>query len=181
MKRNIHYEAAFEDFVRANGWPYLPVNESRRAIFSGSRVKSFDFLVHPTGRKPWLVDVKGRQFPYESPGGRRYWENWVSDADVEGLSRWSDVFGDAYDPVFVFAYALGSGVRQSPSQPHVFSCQAYSFVPVSAIEYAAAARRRSESWETVYVPTSRFRSLAKEFAAQGQAGEPCAPRFAAAL
>lgn len=180
MKRTIHYEAAFEDFVRASGWPYLPVNEARRAIFSGSRVKSFDFLVHPSGRKPWLVDVKGRQFPYEGPSGRRYWENWVSDADVEGLSRWSEVFGDAYDPVFVFAYALGDGERRTPGQPHLYGGRSYAFVPVSALDYAAVARRRSESWGTVFVPAPTFRSLATEFAARAQPGEPCAPRFAAA-
>ena len=51
MRRHIHYEAAFEDYLRSRGWPYLPVDEHRKAIFSGARIKSFDFLVYPPGRR----------------------------------------------------------------------------------------------------------------------------------
>lgn len=86
-RRYIHYEAAFEDYVRSQGWPYVPVDEKKKAIFSGAKVKSFDFIVYPPGRRAWLVDVKGRKFPYETSGGRHYWENWVTREDLEGLRR----------------------------------------------------------------------------------------------
>ena len=46
-RRYIHYEAAFEDYVISRGWPYVPVLEQRRVIFSGARVKSFDLMVYP--------------------------------------------------------------------------------------------------------------------------------------
>ena len=48
-RRHNHYEAAFEDYLRSRGWPYLPVDEQKKAIFAGARVKSFDFLVYRTG------------------------------------------------------------------------------------------------------------------------------------
>ena len=54
-QQHIHYEAAFQDFLRSRGWPYLPIDEQKKAIFSGARVKSFDFLVYPPGGKAWLV------------------------------------------------------------------------------------------------------------------------------
>ena len=60
MHRHIHYEAAFEDYLRSRGIPYVPVDETRKAIFSGTRIKSFDFLIYPPESKPWIVDVKGR-------------------------------------------------------------------------------------------------------------------------
>jgi len=34
-KRNNHYEAAFEDYLRSQGVPYVLVDEARRAIFAG--------------------------------------------------------------------------------------------------------------------------------------------------
>ena len=59
-RRHIHYEAAFEDYLRSRGVPYVPVDEAKRAIFAGDKLKSFDFLVYPGGQRHWIVDVKGR-------------------------------------------------------------------------------------------------------------------------
>ena len=93
-RRHNHYEAAFEDYVRSRGWPYLPVDEQKKAIFAGARVKSFDFLVYRPGQEnAWLVDVKGRKFPYQVNGQKRYWENWVTREDLDGLSQWQVVGG----------------------------------------------------------------------------------------
>jgi hypothetical protein len=166
--RHIHYEAAFEDYVRSQGWAYLPIDEQKRAIFSGARVKSFDFLVYPPGQRAWLVDVKGRKFPYEVNGNRRYWENWVTLDDLNGLDRWRGVFGDDFDPVLVFVYWLTEGDGLEPSDTvHQFRGQSYAFLWVSAEDYARSARRRSEKWETVSVPTKTFRSLARPVTAAG--------------
>ena len=97
VQRSVHYEAAFEDFVRSRGWPYVAVNEHRKAIFNGRRIKSFDFLVYRPESDPWLVEVKGRKFPYDYSGGVRYWENWVTQEDLDDLARWQplDFFADA--------------------------------------------------------------------------------------
>jgi len=159
-QRHNHYEAAFEDFVRSRGWPYVPVDEQRKAIFAGAKVKSFDYIVYPPGEKAWLVDVKGRKFPYEGKGGRRYWENWVTRDDLAGLRSWESVFGDRFDPVFVFAYwLLGNSSRDPTNDVHFFRGESYAFLVVTARDYETHSRQRSPKWDTVSVPTAAFRRL----------------------
>lgn len=159
-KRHIHYEAAFEDYIRSRGWPYIPVDEQRKAIFSGARIKSFDFVVYPPGSKTWIVDVKGRKFPYEGKGGRRYWENWVTQEDIDGARQWHTVLGSDYEPIFLFAYwLLGPGDRSPAAETHLYRGEGYAFLPVRADHYAAKARRRSPKWGTVSVPVQAFRQL----------------------
>ena len=161
-RRHIHYEAAFEDYLRSCGWPYIPVDEQKNAIFAGARIKSFDFLVYRPGKRAWLVDIKGRKFPYDGKGGKRYWENWVTREDLEGLHRWEGVFGEGFEPGLVFVYWLtGPADRDPTDEVHVFKNEYYSFLWISALDYAAHARRRSPKWNTVSLPTEAFRKLAK--------------------
>jgi len=162
-RRHVHYEAAFEDYVRSKGWPYLPVDEQKKAIFGGARIKSFDFLVYPPGQSAWLVDVKGRKFPYDAKGRKRYWENWVTHDDLEGLRQWKSVFGCGFEPVIVFAYWLRD-LREPGSQIHVFREEYYAFVWVTASSYAATSRLRSPKWGTVSVPTGAFRGMVRPVA-----------------
>ncbi len=62
--RDNHYEAAFEEFLRARGVPYVAVDEARRSLLADGRsIKSLDFIVASPGGTSWLVDVKGRRFP----------------------------------------------------------------------------------------------------------------------
>lgn len=158
--RHIHYEAAFEDYVRSRGWPYIPVDEQKKAIFGGARIKSFDFLVYRPGKRAWLVDVKGRKFPYDTKNGRRYWENWVTRGDLEGLSRWQSVFGDDFEPGLVFAYwVTGPPEREPTNELHAFRNEYYAFLWISALDFSAHARSRSPKWDTVSVPTRDFRRL----------------------
>src|SRR5580765_4621590 len=74
-KRDNHYEAAFEAWLRWLRLPYMAVDESHRAAAGGERtLKSLDFIVSPPGwPSSWLVDVKGRQFP---TAGQQFWRNW---------------------------------------------------------------------------------------------------------
>lgn len=161
-QQHVHYEAAFQDFLRSRGWPYLPIDEQKKAIFSGARVKSFDFLVYPPGGKAWLVDVKGRKFPYEGSSGKRYWENWVPRADLDGLSRWDDAFGEGFQTGLIFAYWLVGPMGRVPtSQVHAFRGRDYAFLWISALDYATHARQRSPKWDTVSVPAATFRRLVK--------------------
>jgi hypothetical protein len=160
-QRFIHYEAAFEDFLRSRAWPYLCVDEHRKAIFSGARVKSFDVLVYPPGGTAWMVDVKGRKFPYEIRGGKRFWENWVTQEDLDGLKQWESAFGAGFQPVFVFAYwLLGLTDRGPTAAIHPFRRNYYAFLAIPAATYASHARRRSDRWNTVSMPHRAFRSLA---------------------
>jgi len=161
-RRSIHYEAAFEDYLRSRGLAYVAVDEQRKAIFSGARVKSFDFLVYcPTG-PAWLVDVKGRKFPYDQPAGRRYWENWVTVDDLEGLAQWQRAFGDGFQAMLVFAYWLTAAHARSPtSHVHRFRDEHYSFLCIPADQYREHSRGRSAKWNTVSMPARDFRKLAK--------------------
>ena len=62
--RNNHYEAAFEEFLRQRGVPYVAVDEARRSLLGGdASLKSLDYIVSAPGELTWLVDVKGRKFP----------------------------------------------------------------------------------------------------------------------
>ncbi len=161
-RRHIHYEAAFEDYLRSQGIAYIPVDERRKAIFAGARVKSFDFLVYRKTGETWLVDVKGRKFPYESPNHKRYWENWVTTDDLDGLKQWQGVFGEGFVSTIVFAYhLLGPESRQPTPYVHPFRGEYYAFLAVRADTYEQHARGRSAKWQTVTVPAATFRQLAK--------------------
>jgi len=157
---HIHYEAAFEDFLNRRQWPYVPTDEHRRAVFAGSGVKGFDFLVYPPGGMNWMVEVKGRKFPYEIGDGKRYWENWVTQDDLKGLDRWTDAFGEGFQAVFVFAYwLLDTDVRGLTCPVHEFRDEPYAFLAIPATVYAQHARRRSPKWDTVTISQATFRRI----------------------
>ncbi len=161
-RRYIHYEAAFEDYLRSQGIAYIAVDEHRKAIFSGARVKSFDFLLYRDPGETWLVDVKGRKFPYDTPTSKRYWENWVTREDMNGLSQWQGVFGQGFVGVFVFAYLLlGPDDRLPTSHVHSYKGAHYSFLWISVTAYQEHARKRSARWDTLSMPTRRFREMAE--------------------
>jgi hypothetical protein len=161
-RRSVHYEAAFEDYLRSRGWPYVAVDETKRAIFANASVKSFDFLVYSNSGENLLVDVKGRKFPdtvtSARGGSSRAWENWITRQDVEGLGEWEKVFGRDFRAVLVFAYWLQGPVQRAPfNDVHIYTQKAYSFVGVPLDEYVASARPRSAKWQTITMPTAEFR------------------------
>ncbi|MBN1344784.1 MAG: HYExAFE family protein [Phycisphaerae bacterium] len=164
-RRYIHYESAFEDFLRSEGVPYVAVDEARKAIFGGGKVKSFDFLVYGAGDVAWLADVKGRQFPYEHARGRRYWENWVTGEDLESLRQWQKTFGESFRAGFVFAYWLAGPESSWPATSvHPHRDRYYGFLAVSLDDYVAHCRRRSSSWDTFFMPRQAFRRVARSVA-----------------
>jgi len=160
-RKDRHYENSFQDYLRSRGIPYCPVNETKRAIFAGSKVKSFDFLVYPGGPAHWLVDVKGRRFPSISSGGaKHYWENWVTRTDLEDLQAWQSAFGAPFQAYFVFAYLLGGEPTRWPAiHPHFFNNNYYAFMAVSLDDYARHCRTRSARWQTLSVPAKIFREI----------------------
>lgn len=168
--RNVHYEAAFEDYLRAKGWPYVAVDEAKKAIFAGVSIKSFDFLVYSATGPNLLVDVKGRKFPGAVPGRKRgasrAWENWITQDDAEGLREWEKVFGADFAAAIVFAYWLQGPARRSPfGDIHVFRRNHYAFVAMPLAEYVIAARPRSPRWRTISVPSSEFSRRAQDIGA----------------
>ncbi len=172
-RRHVHYEAAFEDYVRLLGWPYVPVDQARKAVLGGSPLKSFDFLVYRPEDTAWLVDIKGRKFPYETGGALRYWENWVTAEDLDSLASWGTVFGDRFEPVLMFAYWLLTPQRRVPTaSSHAYGGTRYSFLWLPAAEYARHARRRSDRWDTLSMPTAEFRRLARPLESPAAVASP---------
>ena len=159
-RRSVHYEAALEDYLRSRGTPYVAVDETRRVIFAGARIKSFDFLIYPPSGPNLITDVKGRKFPYTSGSSHRYWENWVPRADLEGLAEWERAFGTGYRAVLVFTYLLSGPENRWPQSPvHPFQGEHYAFLTAGLSEYARQARTRSSKWATVSVPGMAFREM----------------------
>ncbi len=164
VRRSQHYEAAFESYLRARGWPYVLVDEAKKAVFANISIKSFDFLVYSNSRPNLLVDVKGRKFPAAGGGGRA-WENWVTREDIESLGEWENIFGEGFMAVLVFAYWLQGPPEHAPFEDvHFHRQRHYAFAAVSLGEYAQAVRPRSARWQTVSMASRQFAELARDVA-----------------
>ncbi len=164
MKTHVHYEAAFEDYLRRKQIPYVAVDEAKRAAFRDAKLKSFDFIVYADNRTNWLVDVKGRRWAARGSQRKPAWENWVTQADLDGLEQWEQVFGVGFGALFIFAYWLQEQAEPPPEIVHGFRDQRYVFVGVPAAEYRLHARVRSPKWGTVNLPAAEFARCARPLA-----------------
>lgn len=162
MDRSNHYEAAFEAWLQEQALCYVAVDETRRAMLGGSRVKSLDFIVHgPLGAR-LVVDVKGRRFPGGPPERpRRVWENWSTRDDVDGLSRWAGRFGPGYQGLLVFAYHVLPQVDLPDDTEDLFCWRGkrYLLRAVDVEDYRMHLHVRSPKWGTVALPGNVFRTL----------------------
>lgn len=87
-------KAGLEHFLHHRGVPYVCVDEAKKAIFAGSSLEAFDFLVYCDDGPNHLVLVI-----YQSnPTARQN----------ELLAEWEKVFGPAF--VGVFARRLAAGI-----------------------------------------------------------------------
>ena len=176
--RDNHYEAAFEEFLRNRGVPYVAVDEAKRSILSdGASIKSLDFIVSggvdisvcpeagknacPTRPISWLVDVKGRRFP-SGDVQKQYWKNWSTRDDLRSLAQWEELFGASFRGLFVFAYQVLGDRAPLPAE-ELFPCRGslYGFVAVPLSDYAAHAHPISPRWDTWAMPAGYFRRLAQ--------------------
>lgn len=160
--RDNHYEAAFEDFLRRRGVPYVAVDEAKRSLMSdGQSIKSLDFIVSAPGPTTWLVDVKGRRFP-SGDVHKQYWKNWSTRDDLISLAQWERLFGNDFHGLLVFAYDV-LGQRAPLPAEELFSCRGnlYGFVGVPLDAYAASARPISPRWDTWAMPSADFRRCAR--------------------
>lgn len=161
--RDNHYEAAFEEYLRLYGVPYVAVDEARRSVMSsGDSIKSLDFIVSSPGQATWLVDVKGRRFPSGEDGALHYWKNWSTRDDLASLGQWERLFGETFRGLFVFAYNI-VGDRAPLAPEHLFEHRGglYGFVGVQLCDYAPRCHLISPKWDTVAMPTEEFRQLAR--------------------
>jgi hypothetical protein len=159
-KRDNHYEAAFEAWLRWLEIPYVAVDETHRSLAGARRgsLKSVDFLVSPTGGGGWLVDVKGRRFPT----GSSYWKNWSTTDELTSLAQWEQLLGPRFAGLLVFAYnVVGNRAPLAADELFVFRGGLYGFVAVKLDHYVSSSRPLSPRWGTITVPVAQFRSLAR--------------------
>lgn len=164
MKGHVHYEAAFDAYLRGRGVPFVPVDEAKKASFRDARLKSFDFIVYSTRDTNWLVDVKGRRWAARGDQRKPAWENWITQADLDGLRQWEAVFGVGFRALIVFAYAIGPDTPAPSGLSFNFRAESYVFAALPLDEYATHARVRSPKWGTINVPTRTFAELVRPLA-----------------
>jgi hypothetical protein len=166
MKRDNHYEAAFEWYLRHRGAAVVPIVETRRSYLDADEVKSPDFIVVGSGASPLVVDVKGRQFPSVSAGKfRKTWQNWSTAGDIDGLARWSGRFGEGFRGVLAFVYHVLPSVVLPGDTPDLFSYRDRLYLArgVTVADYRNRMKARSPRWGTVDLPTVAFREVVRPF------------------
>ena len=173
------YEKAFASWLDDNCVEYVPVDQQKRAVFARSMIKSFDFLVYPktdndrcgtnySGRDifnaaPAIVEVKGKLFKGSSLRKLTGLQNWVTTADIRGLTAWEDSFEgpQPFRAVFVFVYRLEYPYAET-GQYHTYEYdgEKFFFLAVSLADYKKNMTIRSKSWQTVSLGAADFRSVA---------------------
>jgi hypothetical protein len=153
-----HYEKAFQSWLTDNHIQYICVDDSTKAAFDSSKVKSFDFLLYPRSGKVVIAEVKGRKFKGTSLCNLTGLDSWVTADDVEGLVKWQQVFGPDHMAVFIFAYKMGQiDVDFDGHALYQFQTNRYVFFAVKADDYRKFMRLRSPKWQTVVLPAGDFR------------------------
>lgn len=197
MRRSLHYEGAFAQYLREARVPYVAVDEARKALLPPSptqaapTLKSFDFVLYGPGTN-LLADVKGRRLgarptrPVASPARprsvppRQAWrsrlECWATQEDVDSLLAWERLFGPGFRAAFVFVYWC----EEQPPAPlfeEVFEHRGRWYVvrAVVASEYAAAMKPRSVKWRTVDMPAAAFERASRPLSVALGGGEPSDP------
>jgi hypothetical protein len=155
--RQIHYEGAFEGYLRHRGIPYVAVDEARKALFADAALKSFDFVVYNAQGPNLLVDIKGRRHKGARGGS---FQTWATAADVEDLLQWQQVFGQGFQAVLMFVYWIDAPLLPEPAM-FPFRDRWYLMLGVDLTEYREHMRLRSEKWQTVALGQEDFRSLAR--------------------
>lgn len=156
--RSVHYEAAFEAFLRHRKIPYVAVDEAKKALFANARLKSFDFVVYSKNGPNLLIDVKGRMA--KNRKGRSGFDSWTTQRDVTDLMQWEQVFGDGFKAVITFMYWIDAPLSPEKGM-FEHRDKWYLLMGIDLAEYRSKMRRRSPKWETVCLPVSEFRSLAR--------------------
>lgn len=158
-----HYERAFEAYLQDRRIGYVAVDQAKKALLSGAKVKSFDFIVYPRRRPKLLIDVKGRKFSLARYQKGQTGQTWTTTADIDGLTRWEKSFGDDHQAAFVFAWWLEDTDPSIPTENGVFRYDQrdYAFHLVDLTAYRRWAKTRSPRWKTIYIPARQFAAIAQ--------------------
>lgn len=156
--RSVHYEAAFEDYLRSQRIPCIAVDEARKAIFANAKLKSFDFVVYSKKGPNLLVDVKGRKM--QSSRGQGSYQTWATRQDVDDLLQWQQVFGENFKALLVFSFWIDTPMAPERGM-YEYAQRWYWMLGVELCQYRQCMRQRSPRWDTVSLPIKEFRSLAR--------------------
>jgi len=160
LTRN-QYERAFENWLIDNRIQYIAIDEHKRAAFARCKVKTFDFLLYPRNGQIIITEVKGRKFKGTSFAQLAGLECWVTTEDVDGLTKWQEVFGPGHQAIFVFAYEMENiDVDFDGRDVYDFSQNRYTFFCITLDDYRKFMKRRSPKWQTVTLPADEFRQCA---------------------
>ncbi len=156
-----HYERAFQGWLKDNGVQYLVVDQQKRAAFSKSKIKSFDFLFYSPDAQAYLAEIKGRKFTGKTFTAFGSLQNWVTVDDIKGLQGWVEIFGKRYQGLFVFVYNLENiDVDTDGREIFEFEHKRYVFIAVRLSDYSRGQTGRSEKWETVHLSADFYKSCA---------------------
>jgi hypothetical protein len=158
-----HYERAFENWLIDNQIKYTSIDEHKQAAFTDCKIKSFDFLVYPPAKPIIIAEVKGRKFTGTSLEKMTGFECWVTAEDIDGLAKWQEILGPAYQAVFIFAYLIENiDVDFNGVEVFDFNADRYVFFTVKLDDYRSFMKRRSPKWQTVTLPADKFRRCAAQ-------------------
>ncbi len=153
-----HYERAFEGWLKENGIGYLAVDQHKRAAFSKSKIKSFDFLFYSADMRAFIAEVKGRKFKGNNFMAFGNLPNWVTDDDITGLRNWIEIFAGQYSGLFVFAYELTNiDVETDGREIFEYRGKRYVFTAVMLADYLAGATVRSIKWKTLHLSAEYYK------------------------
>ena len=166
--RRSHYELAFEAYLSARGTAFVAIEDVKHFVKGRIGMKLFDYIVYPPGEAACLVDVKGRKSRITARASDCRQRNWVTLGDIEGLMGWQKVFGEGYEPTFVFAYWLVGADGESAADLATpkgasfgFAGRRYSFWLADVPAYAEHQKPLSKRWNTVSVPREDFRLISR--------------------
>jgi hypothetical protein len=153
-----HYERAFQNWLIDNAIEHIALNNQKAIELGHTGIKSFDFLLQLESGRKIIAEVKGRTFRGTSFEKKSSMECWVTADDIDGLTKWREIFGSDYEAVFVFAYKIenidvdfdGQEVFDYDSARYVFFC-------VRLDDYRKFMTQRSPKWRTVTIPADKFR------------------------
>jgi len=156
-----HYEQAFENWLIDNHIRYTSIDEHKQPTFINEKIKSFDFLVYPQDKPIIIAEVKGRKFTGTSLEKMTGFECWVTVEDIDGLVKWQEILGPAYQAVFIFVYLIKNiDVDFNGVDVFDFNTDRYVFFTVKLEDYRSYMKRRSPKWQTVTLPADKFRQCA---------------------
>ncbi|GIW75618.1 MAG: hypothetical protein KatS3mg104_0681 [Phycisphaerae bacterium] len=156
--RLVHYEAAFEEYLRSRKIPYVAVDEAKKTLFADASLKSFDFVVYSSKGPNLLVDVKGRKARTQTV--HRGYESWTTQQDVEDLVQWQEVFGTGFCAILAFVYWIEPPLLPEASM-FEFKERWYQLMGIDLNQYRHHMRRRSPKWGTVCLSREDFHQLAR--------------------